>query len=151
MQCCWVVLSGCCVAHPVGDWGVLGALSACRLSPLSVLGPVPAHPMHHPQQHAAAHSASASLQCTHGCYEHYLVQVAKFNHTHKVSDIRRFLRAARPDMTVSYAVWRAYSSIQGCTPMASSYQYYKFVKHNVVKVARTCMGNFFLVATQRRS
>ena len=32
-----------------------------------------------------------------------LLQVARFNHTHRVSDIRRFIRASQPDMLVSIA------------------------------------------------
>ena len=31
------------------------------------------------------------------------LQVARFNHTHRVSDIRRFIRASRPEMMVSAA------------------------------------------------
>ncbi|KAL6763933.1 ubiquitin-related domain-containing protein [Haematococcus lacustris] len=30
--------------------------------------------------------------------------VARFNHSHRVSDIRRFIRASRPDMTFSYTL-----------------------------------------------
>ncbi|KAG1675149.1 hypothetical protein FOA52_003372 [Chlamydomonas sp. UWO 241] len=36
--------------------------------------------------------------------------VARFNHTHRVSDVRRFIRASRPDVTFSYVLMTAFPS-----------------------------------------
>lgn len=37
-------------------------------------------------------------------------QVARFNMTHTVGDIRRFIRAARPDTPAAFALMTAYPS-----------------------------------------
>lgn len=37
--------------------------------------------------------------------------VSKFNHTHKVSDVRRFLRATRPDMTEAYTLTTGFPAV----------------------------------------